>query len=249
MMEDPKDSRVANVPSEIGGSAPAGGFLRSIIDIFVDPVKVFQRIEAGLAWWKPFIVVCAVGIVLGYLMLPFHRRLMELNPRGMSEEQLQKTVEGYGKFAPLTLIMVPIVLIITYLVVAGIVHLVINIMSSRSSFKKTLSLISFCGLITVLEQVIGTVVLKMRGVESVESAADLRFSLSLAPLLGEGKGLLNAVLQSLSIFQIWYYVVLIMGIAAIFKMSRKAAIIAALPMWILSVLMLWLGGKFGGGMG
>ena len=57
------------------------------------------------------------------------------------------------------------------------------------------------------------------------------------------------MLQSLSIFQIWYYVVLIMGLAAIFKMSRKAAIIAALPMWILSVLVLWLGGKFGGGMG
>jgi len=245
MMEDPKDSRVANVPSEIGGSAPAGGFLRSIIDIFVDPVKVFQRIEAGLAWWKPFIVVCAVGIVLGYLMLPFHRKLIELNPRGLSEEQLQPAL----KFLPLGLITTPIVLVIIYLIVAGIVHLVINIMSSRSSFKKTLSLISFCGLITILEQVIGTVVLKMRGVEGVESAADLRFSLSLAPLLGEGKDLLNAVLQSLSIFQIWYYVVLIMGLAAIFKMSRKAAIIAALPMWILSVLMLWLGGKFQGGMG
>jgi phosphoglycerol transferase MdoB-like AlkP superfamily enzyme len=93
------------------------------------------------------------------------------------------------------------------------------------------------------------VVIGMRGVDSVESAADLKFSLSLAPLLGGGKGFLNAVLQSLSIFQLWYYVVFVMGIAAIFKMSRKAAVLAALPMWILSVLLLWLGGTFGGGMG
>jgi len=83
----------------------------------------------------------------------------------------------------------------------------------------------------------------------VESAADLKFSLSLAPLLGEGKGLLNAVLQSLSIFSIWYYVVLVLGIAAIFKLSRKAAIVPVLPIWIFGVLMLWIGGKFGGGMG
>jgi hypothetical protein len=145
--------------------------------------------------------------------------------------------------------MVPIGLIIFYLLAAGVVHLVINIMSSRSSFKKTLSLISFCGIISIIEQIISTVVLKMRGVEGVESAADMKFSLSLAPLLSDGKGLLNAVLQSLSIFSIWYYVVLVLGIAAIFKLSRKAAIVPVLPIWIFGVLMLWIGGKFGGGMG
>ena len=229
--------------------APKGGFFQSIVDIFADPFKVFARVDAGLAWWKPFILVTAVAMILGYFMLPFQRKMIELNPRGLSEEQVQKAVEGFGKFAPVTLIIVPLMLIITYLIVAGIVHLVINIMSSRSSFKKTLSLISFCGIITILEQIIGTVVLKMRGTESIESAADLRFSLSLAPILGEGKGLLNAVLQSLSIFQIWYYVVLILGIAAIFKISRKQAIIPALPIWILSVLMILIGRKFGGGMG
>jgi hypothetical protein len=89
----------------------------------------------------------------------------------------------------------------------------------------------------------------MRGVESVESAADMKFSLSLAPLVGGGEGFFNAVLQSLSVFQIWYYVVLVLGIAAIFKLTRKAAIIPALPLWIVSILMLWIGSKFGGGMG
>jgi ABC-type phosphate transport system permease subunit len=122
-------------------------------------------------------------------------------------------------------------------------------MSSRSNFKKTLSLISFCAVITVIEQIISAVVLRMRGVESIESAADLKFSLSLAPLLGDGKGLLNAVLQSLSIFSIWYYVVLVLGIAAIFKITRKAAIVPVLPIWIFGILMLWIGGKFSGGMG
>ena len=248
-MDDQKDSRARSGESEVGGGVHGGGFLRSIVDIFVDPGKVFQRIDAGLSWWKPFIVVCAFGIAIGYIMLPFQRKMIELNPRGMSEEQVQKAVEGFTRYGPLTLITIPIFLVITYLIVAGIVHLVVNIMSTRSSFKKTLSLISFCGLITLVEQLIGVVVIGMRGVDSVESAADLKFSLSLAPLLGGGKGFLNAVLQSLSIFQLWYYVVFVMGIAAIFKMSRKAAVLAALPMWILSVLLLWLGGTFGGGMG
>ncbi len=232
-----------------GADKSKGGFLASILDVFVDPFKVFARVDAGLSWWKPFVLVTAVSLVLTYLMLPFQKRLIELNPRGMGEEQLQQAVDGFDKFAPLSLITVPVFLIIVYLILAGIVHLVVNIMSTRSNYKKTLSLISFCGIITIVEQIISTAVLRTRGVESMESAADMKFSLSLAPLVGDGKGLLNAVLQSLSVFQIWYYVVLVLGIAAIFKMTRKAAIIPALPMWIISILMLWIGGKFGGGMG
>lgn len=228
---------------------PKGGFLRSIVDIFADPFKVFERIDGGLSWWKPFVLVAAVATVMSYLMLPFQRKLIELNPRGLSEEQLQRAVEGFGKFAPLTLVFVPIFIIVMYLIVAAIVHIVANIMSSRSNYKKTLSLISYCGIITVVEQVIGSVVLKTRGIESVESAADLKFSLSLAPLLGDGKGLLNAVLQSLSVFQVWYYVLLVLGVAAIFRISRKQAIICALPIWIFSVLMAWVGSRFSGGMG
>jgi hypothetical protein len=134
--------------------------------------------------------------------------------------------------APLTLLLVPIVTIVIYLIVAGIAHLVVNIMSSsRSNYKKTLSLVSFCGIVAVIEQIIGTVVLKMRGLESIESPEDLKFSLSLAPLFGHGKGFLNAALQSLSIFQIWYYILFILGIAAVFKISRKQAIFTVLPVW------------------
>jgi len=248
-MADNQQNMQAPVAADPAAQGPKGGFLSSIVDIFADPFKVFARIEAGLSWWKPFVLVTAATMIMSYLTLPLQQKLIELNPRGLSEEALQKTVEGYGKFAPLGLIMVPIGLIIFYIIAAAVVHLAINIMSSRSNFKKTLSLISFCGIITIIEQIISTVVLRMRGVEGVESAADLKFSLSLAPLLGEGKGLLNAVLQSLSIFSIWYYVVLILGIAAIFKISRKAAIIPVLPIWIIGIIVIWIGGKFSGGMG
>jgi hypothetical protein len=43
--------------------------------------------------------------------------------------------------------------------------------------------------------------------------------------------------------------VLILGIAAIFRISRKSAIVPVLPIWIVGVIMVWIGGKFGGGMG
>jgi hypothetical protein len=228
--------------------APKGGFVASIVDIFADPFKVFARIDAGLTWWKPFVLVSAIAVAIGYLMLPLQQKLAQLSMRGLSEEQLQRAQE-MGKYAAVGLITIPIIYLVIGLVMGGIVHIIINIMSSRSSFKKTLSLIWFCGIIGLVEQIITTVVLRMRGPDAIESAADMKFSLSLAPLLGSDKGLLSAVLQSLSIFQIWYYVVLVLGIAAIFKMSRKAAIVPVIPIWIIGVVMIWIGGMFTARMG
>jgi len=249
MMADNQERMQGTGAAETVAPTPKGGFFQSIIDIFVDPFKVFARIDAGLAWWKPFILVSVVMMILSYFALPLQRKLMELRMQNVGEEQAQRAVEGFGKWAPVGLIMVPIGMLIVYLIYAGLTHLVINIMGPRSNFKKTLSLVILCSVVTLVEQIIGAVVLRMRGPESIESAADLRFSLSLAPLLGEGKGFLNAVLQSLSIFQIWYYVVLILGIAAIFKVSRKAAIIPVILIWIISIIMILIGGKVGGGLG
>ena len=248
MTDDQGRIREPGVPAE-AAPAPTGGFFQSIVDVFVDPYKVFGRIDAGLSWWKPFILVAVVVMIISYVTLPLQRKLMELRMQNLGEEQVQNAAEQFGKWAPIGLVMVPITLIIVYLVYAAIAHLVINIMSTRSSFKKTLCLTVFCSVITIVEQIIGTIVVMMRGPESIESAADIRFTLSLAPLVGEGKGLLSAVLQSLSIFQIWYYVVLTLGIAAIFKMSRKAAIIPVLLIWIIGVIFILIGGKIGGGLG
>lgn len=223
--------------------APTGGFWRSLADIFVDPVKVFARIDAGLSWWKPYIFISIVTMAIGYLMLPFNQKAMQFTMQARSPEQ----AEQMKKYGPLGLIMIPIGIILVTLIVAGIAHVIINIMSSRSSFKKTLGLILYCGVISLVGQIITAVVVMGRGLDSIESMADMKVSLSLAALFPEMKGALAALLQSLGIFEIWGYVLLVLGVAAIFKISRKQAIVPVIPIWLVSFLMLLLGDKFQGG--
>jgi hypothetical protein len=78
--------------------------------------------------------------------------------------------------------------------------------------------------------------------------ADLRMSFSLAPLFPQVTGILNALMESLGIFQIWYYVIFVLGVSAIFKISRKQALLPTIPIWVLSFLFAYLGTKFGGGL-
>ena len=222
-----------------------GGFLQSILDIFIDPMKVFARIRTGLTWWKPFVLAAVIGIINGYFQLPFQVKRIELNPNNLSPEQLEVAVERTQKFGFLGLIMVPIIFIIIYLVMAGIAHIAINIMSSESNFRKTLSLVSYTGLVSILGQVIMTVILRMRGVENIETMSDMKVSLSLAAFFPDLEGVGYAFLESLSIFSIWYYILFLLGTAAIFRMSRGRALVPVIVMWLVSFLFVFLGTLFG----
>jgi hypothetical protein len=234
-----RDERMVGGADTGAGETVAGGFIQSLVDIFVDPMKVFRRIDRGLTWWKPFILIVVVSIFLQWLMLPVQHHVLSLNEQGMGEQELQQRLEMTEKFGFFGLIMIPVFMIIVYLILAGITHLIISIFSSESNFKKSLSLISYCGLVVVVEQVLTTVIVKLRGLEAIETAADARPSLSLSALFPEIEGFWRVLLQSLSVFQIWYYVLFILGAAVVFKIKRSAAVVPAVVLWLISLVILY----------
>jgi hypothetical protein len=223
-------------------------FLSSIADIFVDPKKVFNRIDSGLQWWKPFIVIALLIMLIVWLQSPISMHVMSLNERGLSEEQLSQQMEYGQKFAFLGYIFAPIIALIIYLLSALVVNISASLMSGRSDYKKALSLCIFAGFIPMVEQIISVVVLRMRGVESIESAAGAQISLSLAPLFSDAGNLLSSFLKSLSIFSIWYYIVVALGIAVIYRINVKKSAVPAVILWIISFLFIYLGSLFSGGM-
>jgi hypothetical protein len=218
----------------------SGGFLQSIIDIFVDPMKVFQRIDGGLTWWKPYVLSSVIAMISAYFMIPFQLKRIELNPNNLPPEQVELALERSEKFGFVGIIFVPILFIIIYLVTAGIAHIAVNIMSSRANFKKMLSLVSYTGLVTILGQIIGAIVLGAKGVESIETMADMRITFSLAALFPELEGAGYALLDSLNIFNIWYYILFLLGTAAIFKISRSKALFPVIVLWAISFVIILL---------
>ncbi|MCK4350503.1 MAG: hypothetical protein KAX13_06575, partial [Candidatus Krumholzibacteria bacterium] len=65
-------------------------------------------------------------------------------------------------------------------------------------------------------------------------------------LLPDVKGAGFALMESLSIFNIWYYVLFLLGAAAIFKMEKNKAIVPVIAIWVLTFLFAFLGTMFGG---
>lgn len=239
MEENRQEFEVDTVKAE-----PDKKFLASIADIFVDPGKVFNRIDAGLEWWKPFILVAAVMIIMVWAQAPVNMQVMSLNERGLSEEQLQMALDRMGTFQAVGYIVAPIAALTIYLLSALVINITANLMSGRSDYRKALSLSIFVGLIPLVEQIISVVVVRMRGIEAIQSTQDAQISLSLAPLFSDAGNFVNSILKSLSIFSIWYYIVMALGIAAIYRINVKKSAVPVVILWIISFLFIYLGSLF-----
>lgn len=230
---NPVDTKAVEAPA-----APAGGFARSLYEIFTDPAKVFARIDAGLSWWKPFVAICAGTIATQMaIAVPFGSKLMELQlgARNLSPEQMDRMAADMEKYRMIGLVTAPMVpilaFLVTGLVAALLAYVICNVMTQRATFGKTLSLVMFCGLFGIVEQIVVSGVLLARGVDAVESISDMMLSLGPAAFFPTAGGAFLALLQSLSLFQVWSYVVLVLGFAALFRVSRMQAVIAAIPVW------------------
>lgn len=233
-----------------GGNAPppegesAGGLWISLIEIFVDPQKVFRRIAAGLAWWKPWIVIAVLTVIITWLSQPINIRLAELNPRGVSPEQLEAQIDMMRRFGFVGLILAPLAVLLISVILAGLVNVTVNLTSGRSGFKQILCLMQFTGLIGVIEQGLRLGILHARGMPDIESMNDARVSFGLAalPWFSEAGTFARAVMDSLSVFQIWYLIVFTLGIAAIFRISRGKAVVSAVVVWVITIALLMLQG-------
>lgn len=230
-------------------AAVSGGLFPSLIDIFLDPSKVFKRIEGGLQWWKGFIVLSVIQIIIAWFMIDVNRAVILLDERGMGADQVEAMAEQMDKFAWVGLILAPIGILVVMVIVAGLVNLIVNLVSAKSDFKKLLSLVLFTGLIGSLEQIINVVIIYVKGIGSIESRADTMNSIGPKALMPEAEGFVAALLQSLSVFQIWYFIVFLIGLSAIFKISKGKAFVPTFILWLLGLAFAFLGQMFSSGMG
>ncbi len=216
---------------------PGNGFLSSLADIFVDPVRVFRRIDRGLEWWKPFIVIAVVAVALAYFSIPVqqHAQMLQIQERGMSAEEAAESIAAMEQYSWLGLIFAPVSYLILFLIGAGIVHLIVSIMTMNANFKKTFVLVIFCSFITTVEQIIRTVTLRLKGIENLESLSDMNPAVSLSVFLPELDGFWKAFLDSLSLFQVWYYIIFTLGLMVIFKIGVKKALVPVVVIWIISL--------------
>jgi hypothetical protein len=222
-------------------------FFNRLVWIFVSPSRVFSDISEGRApWWQPWVWQSILYVIAGLISLPIQRTVAELNLNDLPADQLQKQLELMDRFGWVQMAGTPFLLLLLGLLLAGVTYVLVTILSPQANFRKYFTLTLYVSIIGALSLIVGNVAVRMRGLDAIRTIEDSQITLGLGFLAPEGNTLVYGILSTINVFSIWSFVVLGMGLMAIFGMSRGNAIACVLPWWVIAVIFTVMGAAFSG---
>jgi hypothetical protein len=222
-------------------------WLNRILWIVVSPSRTFADVREGRAqWWEPWIVQALLATLAGYVSVPAQRAVLELNVRGMTAEQLDQAIEYFDKFKWAQLAVVPPMMLLVGLALAGVTYIVVTLLSSKANFKQYFTVTLYASVIGGLSMLVSSAVVRARGVDAIRTPEDAQVTLGLGFLAPDGVA--HAILGAIDVFAVWSLFLIGMGLVHVFGMTRKHAIYCIIP-WFLIYLVLAAAGKLIGGAG
>ena len=227
---------------EIKPSVAAG--ITGMFNVFIDPAATAKAAKAPLFWLWPLLLCGLIRIVLGWLSVPIMLDILSKNPpQGLSGEQLERTMSISSVMYRVIAFASPLFIAGWAALIAGLIMLFYSMVSVRAKFRDVFSLVCACSLISTLHVIAAFFVIRAK-------AGDLQSFQQLSPPFGldiffpDLKGPLYAFLNFFSLFEIWYLVILIFGLAYLTGSSRGKAFFAAIPVWLLGLLAAIIGSLF-----
>jgi hypothetical protein len=207
--------------------------------MFMSPGQVFADIGVKPTWILLMIVLVLLGVGVQLVVAPhvdyeatvrarLADRADEINDEQM--ERMVATGEKFAKYAPIAgLVIAPLV----WALMAAVFLVMLKIVGSEIDFKTTLSTVlhGYWPATAVALILTGVLVQRVGKLPDTELGNIVKANLG-AFLSPDTPAWLSSPAATISIFNIWVVVLLIMGFATVGKISRGKAAVAALVPWI-----------------
>lgn len=229
-------------------SAAVGSFMDGLVgmlNVFVDPATTARRVPSPYSWLWPVAVLAIGWTVFAYLMMPFTLQLMDatLAKQNVPAERLEATRGAMHTVTSFTTPLTPLIIIGVIALLALLVKVVYGIMDVRPRFRDVFSLLACCSIISLLQYAATYFVLKMKG-DPIESPEQLTPPFGPDIFLPNLHGTALAFVGFFSIFELWFILVLVFGLAALTKSSKLKAFFASTPAWLLPLVLRIVGSLF-----
>jgi len=237
-----------------------------LVGVFSEPGTTFSKISKfppkTSDWIIPVIVMIVVTILAQIVfmsnpaikvalqekqMAAIEKRMNEAVASGQmtqaqADEQTDRIREGMGQMGTIqligTIVGIPVVTFIFFFVTAGVFFLIVKFgLKGEGTYKDAMVAYGLPFYISVIQWIVIVII-------SVATSKAMA-SLSVAEFTGTEKSTIAGfILGKLDIFSIWFYAVLGIGLAKMFKSANTVKyIVAVFCVWIGFTLVFWLLGK------
>jgi hypothetical protein len=232
------------------GTEKEMGVFSRILGVFTAPGETFASLDKKPTWLVPFIIMIAAVTVMQVLTSDIAIRdrtqtvTARMEARGATPDQIENAQNSMQKGAKFGYVSAPIVILVMWLVMAGVLLFGGNIiMGGSSSFKKMLSLVSWSSLIGIVAMLVMTPLIL-----SKQTTVGVTTSLAafLTPPTPEAPPTaLYRLLSKFDVFTVWQMILWTIGISVFYKFSVKKSALLIGGIWILwIVISVALGGLF-----
>ena len=222
-----------------------GKDIAAVFNMFLDPAGAVERIDSKWIWAFPLGLLAIVSAAFAWTIVPMTLHIVARNPPdGASREQMQQQMAMMEKFSGIGVVIAPAMVVIITVLLAALLLVACQVVGIAGKFSQFFSLVSMASIVKVVGALAAFAVIKLKG-DDIQTMQDLNPPFGLDLLLPDGANkILYSVLNYFSVFQIWFLVVIALGLAAFAKTSKGKAFLAITPIWIFPLLMAVVGSFF-----
>ncbi len=205
------------------------------IKIFTDPQSAFEDIKNYPNWIFPVVLAIIVTVNAAYLtydiQADFQKQIIlnsERIPDSFKDRQLEALEEtsGFQRYALPAAVAIGIEILIFVFTAVGVRFWGNFIFGGEQSFKMVFSMVSWAGLIGVIETIIRTSIMLAKN--SIHAYTSLALLMDPADFSTLAFNLLNVF----DIFTIWKVIVYSIGFSIFYNMSRNRALIGIITLFV-----------------
>jgi len=207
-----------------------------LVRVLFEPTAVFERVREKPRFLAPFLALAALTVVIVVLQLPYTRAALAAQFAQTPNMPPERAAAAL-KVGPLIgIVVAPIIYGVFLVINALILWVSTSVLGGEGKFATLLSVATYASIAYTLLQLIGVVVLMMRGPGSVTSMLDLQPSLGLDLLAPEAKGFTLGLLRGINPFTLYGLFLTGLGIAVTHKTSKGVAYTAAGIQFVIALL-------------
>ena len=203
------------------------GAVLDLINVLFSPGAVFERVREKPRFLLPFIGLSIPVMIIQFLTLPYAQAAMSSVYAQMATQNPQ-AAEAAQKFAFVGVFFWPIILAIVLLLTALFLWVLVSVLGGEGKFGTLLSVATYASITFVLAQVVGLIILMVKGKENLVSPDDLQPAMGLDLILPVSGRFLTGFLKGINPFSIWGIVLTAIGISVTHKQSKGIAYTAAI---------------------
>lgn len=213
--------------------------MNDLISIIFRPKKEFQAVrENTVQWLFLFIALLLLTLISQILSFPIAEQLINHSDMfsKLPPEQLEKIKNVTQKMRYVQLISGGFMFIIKILVFTLLVWGGVYAFQGKIKFEQALILVLLVNLVIILGDLVNIGILFARGIENIHSQYDMAKT-GLNVLVSKdqtGTGLYT-ILSYINPFEIWYVILLIIGIRTVTGLSSMSSISITLIIWLLTI--------------